>query len=71
GLNSPLAQDANDIRIIAAIEAKENQFVGKIVFDIKILDDILAAINDADCVVEFTNHNATMDNLRKVKEYKK
>lgn len=65
------AQDANDIKVIAGIEAKENQFVGKTVFDIKILDDILAAINDADCVVEFTNHNATMDNLRKVKEYKK
>lgn len=64
-------QDVDDIRVIAGVEAKENQFVGKTICDVKIFDDILTEIKNADCVVEFTNHNATMENLQKAKQYKK
>lgn len=65
------AQDFDDIKIIAGIEAKGNKFAGKTISDVNIFDDILTVIKDADCVVDFTNHNAAIENLHKIKGYKK
>lgn len=65
------AQSLDDIKIVAGIESKDNKFIGKAISDINIESDISKVIKSADCVVEFTNHTATMENLRKVREYKK
>jgi 4-hydroxy-tetrahydrodipicolinate reductase len=65
------AQKDGEIRIIAGIEEHNNPFVNKKIEDIPIYDDITKVINEADCVVEFTNHIATMENLRKSKEFRK
>ncbi|MGB9721662.1 MAG: 4-hydroxy-tetrahydrodipicolinate reductase [bacterium] len=64
-------QRSKDIEIIAGIEEKGNSFVGKNVEDIPIYDDVLKVIEQADCIVEFTSHKATMENLRKSAEFKK
>jgi len=64
-------EEIEDIRIVAGIESKSNKFVGKTIGLVKIYDDILSVIDGADCIVEFTNHLATMENLKKVKDYKK
>jgi len=64
-------QELEDIKLIAGIEAKGSNFVGSTISDVKIYDDILAVIKDAECVVDFTNHTATRENLRLVKKYKK
>jgi 4-hydroxy-tetrahydrodipicolinate reductase len=66
-----VARVCDDIKIIAGIEAPGNDFVGKIISDIAIEDDIAKVIQSADCVVDFTNHTATIENLKKVKGYKK
>lgn len=60
-----------DIKIIAGVESKTNKLVGKTISSVKIFDEILDVIKDAGCIVEFTNHQATMKNLKKVKKYKK
>lgn len=66
-----VAEKSNDIKIIAGIETKGSKFIGEIISSVKIFDDLLAVIKDADCVVEFTNPEATMENLKKAKEYKR
>ncbi len=65
------AQKDDEIKIIAGIEEKSNPFVNKKIEDIPIYEDITKVIGEADCVVEFTNHIATMENLRKSAPYKK
>lgn len=60
-----------DIKIIAGVEAEGSKFIGKTISGVKIFDDILAIIAKADCVVEFTNNQATLENLNKTKGYKK
>jgi len=64
-------QDEKDIKIIAGVEATGNNWIGKKISGVKICDDVLTVIAMAQCVVEFTNHTATMENLRKIKGYKK
>ncbi len=64
-------EDLDDIKIIAGIEAKGNRFVNKKISSVEILDDLLNVINDVDCIVEFTNPSATMDNLKKNMKFKK
>ncbi len=66
-----LAQRDEEIKIIAGVESPTNSRVGKKIEDIPIYDDILSVIEQADCIVEFTNHLATMENLRKSASYKK
>lgn len=66
-----VAQSLDDIKIVAGIESKDNKFIGKAISDINIESDISKVIQSADCVVDFTNHTATIENLKKVKPYKK
>ncbi len=65
------AQGVNDLKIIAGVEAKGNKFVGSSIYGVKIFDDILSVVANGDCVVDFTHHTATIENLQKIKEYKK
>jgi 4-hydroxy-tetrahydrodipicolinate reductase len=60
-----------DIKIIAGVEARGNKFVGGKISGVEITDDILGVVNNARCVVEFTNHTATVAHLKKIKKYKK
>ncbi|MEO0184354.1 MAG: 4-hydroxy-tetrahydrodipicolinate reductase [candidate division WOR-3 bacterium] len=64
-------QRTNDMKIVAGIEEKSNHFVGKKIEEIPIYDDLLKVIEQANCIVEFTSHKATMENLRKSAEFKK
>lgn len=59
------------IKIIAGVEEKSNAFVGKMIDDIPVFDDVLKVIEKSDVIVEFTNSKATMENLKKVAKYKK
>lgn len=61
----------DDIKVIAGIEERSNPVVNKKIEDIPIYDELLSVIEQADCIVEFTNHSATMENLRKSAPYKK
>jgi 4-hydroxy-tetrahydrodipicolinate reductase len=65
------ARACDDIKIIAGIEASGNECIGKKISDIAIEDDITKVIQSADCVVDFTNHTATIETLKKIKRYKK
>ncbi|KPJ72111.1 hypothetical protein AMJ52_07430 [candidate division TA06 bacterium DG_78] len=66
-----VVRECDDIEIIAGIESPGNEFIGKTISDITIEVDISKVIQTADCVVDFTNHTATIENLKKVKNYKK
>ena len=66
-----IAKTIPDIRVIAGIESAGSKLVGTTIGDVKILGDIHKVIDDADCVVEFTNHESTIENLNRVKDYKK
>ncbi len=66
-----IAQKSDDVKIIAGVEEKSNPIVNKRIEEIQIYDDLLAVIENSDCIVEFTNHIATMENLRKSAPYKK
>ncbi len=64
-------EDLDDVKIIAGIEAKGNRFVNQKISSVEILDDLLNVISNVDCIVEFTNPTATMDNLKKNMKFKK
>jgi 4-hydroxy-tetrahydrodipicolinate reductase len=64
------AQSSDDIEIVAGIEAQGNKYVASVISNVHITDDILSVINNVDCVVDFTNHKATIDNLQKIKDLK-
>jgi len=66
-----IVQSLDNIKIVAGIEIKGHRSVGGKISGIQIGDDLLASIDDADCVIDFTNHKATVDYLKKVKDYKK
>lgn len=66
-----LARESDDIEIIAGIEARDNKYVGKTIAGIEIIADIAIAMDQADCIVDFTNHEATIKNLRKTRKHKK
>ncbi|MCX7994971.1 MAG: 4-hydroxy-tetrahydrodipicolinate reductase [candidate division WOR-3 bacterium] len=66
-----LVQKSADIKIIAGVEEKSHPLVNKKIDDIFIHDDLSSMIAEVDCVVEFTNHTATMENLRKSSDYRK
>lgn len=65
------ADGADDIRVIAGIEVSGHESVGKVFKDTKIMDNLKSVIEDADCVVDFTDHGAAMVNLKKAEAYKK
>jgi len=65
------AQTCDGLRVIAGVEAKGTKSIGSTVSGIKIYDDILAVIQNADCVVDFTHHKATLEILQKISQYKK
>ena len=65
------AGELKDIRIISGIEVKNHELIGKSIGSVKITDNIATFIKKCDCIVDFTNHRAAMDNLQKVKDYKK
>jgi 4-hydroxy-tetrahydrodipicolinate reductase len=60
------AADAmNDIKIVAGIEAPGHPAVGQKIAGIPVLSDLTAVLKDGDCVVDFSNHRAALDNLGK------
>ncbi len=65
------AQASDDVDVIAGVEAKGNESVGKTISGVKISDNVLSVIENADCVVDFTHHTATMAILKMVKRYRK
>lgn len=65
------AQKDIEIKIIAGVEDKTNPLIGKKIGEIPIYADILEVIEQADCTIEFTNHSATMENLKKSASFKK
>jgi 4-hydroxy-tetrahydrodipicolinate reductase len=66
-----LVQKCDDVKVIAGIEEKSNSMINKKIEEIPIYDDLLSVIEQADCIVEFTHHIATMENLRKSAPYRK
>jgi 4-hydroxy-tetrahydrodipicolinate reductase len=65
------ALDSDDISIVAGVELQEHPSVGKQVRGITIVDDVAAVVGDCDCVVDFTQHAATVKTLEKIKDSKK
>ncbi len=65
------ARTCGDLCVIAGVEAKGAQSIGSAISGVKIYDDILAVIQNADCVVDFTHHAATLEILQKISQYKK
>lgn len=65
------ALDSDDISIVVGVEAREHPSVGKHVHGITIVDDIAAVVGNCDCVVDFTQHTATVKTLEKIKDSKK
>ena len=68
---SNMVKASGDIELIAGIEARGHDLIGAQLNGIDITDDIETVIKKADCIVDFTNPAATIDNLEKVKAYKK
>ena len=66
-----LATALADIEVVAGVETKGHDVVGQQLNGIKITDDIDAVIDKSDCIIDFTNHTATMTNLAKAKTHKK
>lgn len=66
-----MVNESDDIEVIAGIEASGHKSVGMRVGDIKITDRIEPVIEKGDCVVDFTNPQATLENLDKAKVFKK
>ena len=65
------AQTCDDLCVIAGVEKKGTQPIGGAISGVRIYDDILAVIQNADCVVDFTNHTASLEILHNINEYKK
>ncbi|MGQ9464472.1 MAG: 4-hydroxy-tetrahydrodipicolinate reductase [bacterium] len=65
------AKRDHHIKIVAGVEEKSNAFVGKMIDDIPIFDDVLKVIEKSDVIVEFTNSKSTIENLKKAAKYKK
>ncbi len=65
------AQASDDIDVLAGVEAKGNKSIGSTISGVKICDDIISVIQNADCVVDFTHHTATIEILKKVSRYQK
>lgn len=63
--------DRDDIGIVAGVELKEHPSVGKQLHGITIVDDIAEVVENCDCVVDFTQHAATVKTLEKIKDSKK
>lgn len=60
-----------DIDIIAGVEASGHESIGTKIHNADIIDDIETVIKKIDCIVDFTNHAATMGNLVKAQAFKK
>jgi 4-hydroxy-tetrahydrodipicolinate reductase len=65
------AQASDDVDVIAGVEVKGNKSVGKTISGVKISDNILSVVQNADCVVDFTHHTATIGILKMVNRHKK
>ncbi|MDD2654219.1 MAG: 4-hydroxy-tetrahydrodipicolinate reductase [Candidatus Omnitrophica bacterium] len=65
-----LALSDEDFRVVAAIEAKGHQAIGSKIGNIKISDD-LSVVNLADCLIEFTSPEATIEHLNACVKYRK
>ncbi len=63
--------DSDDIRIAAGVELPEHPSVGKQVHGFTIVDDVAAVVGNCDCVVDFTQHAATVKILEKIEDSKK
>lgn len=74
-----LSKDYPDIKIVGAIEAKNNPKLGLDTgvvagigeLGVNIIDDLEKIISDTEIVVNFTNPEATLEHLKIVKKYKK
>ena len=58
------AAECTDIKIACGLEMSGHPLVGKSIEDIDVYDDIQTAINQCDCVVDFTNHKAALSVLQ-------
>jgi 4-hydroxy-tetrahydrodipicolinate reductase len=68
---SNMVMGSGDIEVIAGIEASGHDLLGTQLNGINITDDIKTVIEKADCIVDFTNHSATIENMKKAQAYKK
>ncbi len=50
----------SDIKIVAGLEISGHAMVGKKIDEIMVYDDVKKAMVGCDCVVDFTNHKATL-----------
>ncbi|MGB9821866.1 4-hydroxy-tetrahydrodipicolinate reductase [Thermodesulfovibrio sp.] len=74
-----LSKDYLEIKIVGALESKNNPKVGSDAgvvagigdLGVKIVDDIERVIDNTDIVVNFTNPEATLEHLEIVRKYKK
>ncbi len=55
-----LARTQDDIDIIAGVEESKHSLVGKRLGEVEIVHDILSVIDRADCIVDFSRHDATL-----------
>lgn len=74
-----LSKDYSDIKLIGAVEAKNNPKIGMDAgvvagigeLGVKIVDDLEKVINDVDIAVNFTNPEATLEHLKIVRKHRK
>jgi 4-hydroxy-tetrahydrodipicolinate reductase len=58
------ARTAKDMNVVGGIEIPGHKSIGTTVQDIPVGDDLSSILPEADCVVEFTDRQATLDHLR-------
>ncbi len=58
------AEPLSDLKIVGGIEESRHPAVGKEIAGIAIGSDLESALAEADCVIDFTNHEAAFDHLK-------
>ena len=65
-----LAKEDKELQVVFGLERKGHPEVGKVIDDTKIVDD-LAAINNCDCLIDFSSPSATIEHLSPLIKFKK
>lgn len=63
-------KNQNDLEIIAGIEDARHPLIGAKIDDILIGADLKGRLEDAECVIDYTNHESSIKNLRQAKTRK-
>jgi 4-hydroxy-tetrahydrodipicolinate reductase len=66
-----LVKHTDGVEVTSGIEAKGHDLIGERIDNIPIVDDIDAVVDKADCIVDFTNHSAALENMGRIKDHKK